>query len=512
MGTQDLSRRTALHGGLAAIGSLALPPVAPGPGEPAPVKEENRHQGNPGWNDGRLRSFDDLRDIQGYPSSPSVNLGESIAFHVSTGSRAMPFRVEVHRVGHYAGAGARFMVRSPVLRGVRQPVPRQGEHGVIRCGWKPSWRFTVPRSWTSGLYIASFVDAHGRRGQAPFVVRDDRSKSAFLVVLPFTTYQAYNLFPADGSLGASLYYGYVPASDTARLDRPAPDGGVYQAKPVPGKDYVMHYPARARTVSFERPFAWHGLPSGFHLDLAFIRWSEAMGLDLSYAASTDLDAGRVRPARHRALVFSGHDEYWSSRMRDAVEGAVENGVSVAFLAANNVYWRVRLSGGDRPDLTCFKTDPDPQDELSTDTWRALGDQGEHAEQRLLGTQYLGIVTSPAPLIVRDPQHWFWRGTGVRDGEALPGLVAGEADGLAPGTPRPDAARAWFLSESPVATTQGTTIQRTSLYQAPSGAWVFNAGTLGWTPALLTSARIRTATANLLRRMARTRSGPSGESG
>ncbi|MEV0589390.1 N,N-dimethylformamidase beta subunit family domain-containing protein [Nonomuraea sp. NPDC050310] len=500
MEIHGLSRRTALHGGLAAIGGLAFPPLAPGPNKPSPVRRENRRPGSPGWDDG-LRSFDDLRDIQGYPSSPSVDVGESIAFHVSTGSRALPFRVEVYRIGHYAGAGARFMMRSPVLQGSAQPVPRKGPHNVIRCGWKPSWRFTVPRSWTSGLYVASFVDAHGRRGHTPFVVRDDRARSAYLVVLPFTTYQAYNLFPANGVLGASLYYGYVRATDIAALDRPAPDGVVYQGKPIPGKKYVLHYPARARTVSFERPYAWHGLPSGFHLDLAFIRWAESMGLDLSYATSLDLHAGRVRPARHRALVFSGHDEYWSSPMRHAVERAITSGVSVAFMAANNVYWRVRLGGGDRPDLTCFKTDPDPGGGLGTSTWRVLGGKGEHAEQRLLGTQYLGIVTGQAPLIVRESRHWFWKGTGVRDGDALKGLVVGEADGLAPRMPRP-AARGWFLSESPVATTQGGTVQRTSLYRAPSGAWVFNAGTLGWTPALLTDARIRKATANLMERMAR----------
>jgi hypothetical protein len=47
-------------------------------------------------------------------------------------------------------------------------------------------------------------------------------------------------------------------------------------------------------------------------------------------------------------------------------------------------------------------------------------------------------------------------------------------------------------------------QETSLYRAPSGAWVFAAGTFAWSPALdrpgHQDARIQRATANLLDRI------------
>lgn len=74
----------------------------------------------------------------------------------------------------------------------------------------------------------------------------------------------------------------------------------------------------------------------------------------------DLHDGRIDPARHRAFVFPGHDEYWSQAARDTASKAVAHGTHLAFLAANNVYFRIRLedsaAGRAHRDIACYQQD------------------------------------------------------------------------------------------------------------------------------------------------------------
>ena len=41
------------------------------------------------------------------------------------------------------------------------------------------------------------------------------------------------------------------------------------------------------------------------------------------------------------MIVAGHDEYWTSRMRDAFEAARDAGVNLAFFGANIGYWQMR---------------------------------------------------------------------------------------------------------------------------------------------------------------------------
>lgn len=132
-------------------------------------------------------------------------------------------------------------------------------------------------------------------------------------------------------------------------------------------------------------------------------------------------------------------------------------------------------------------------------------------------QYNGIVGDPQPLVVQGADHWFWAGTGVADGDRIPGVVGGEADGLNPTGPRPAATTATLLSASPYRTREGRRqMQNTHLYETPQGGIVFAAGTLCWTMALNRQGnrdeRIERATANLLDRItgrAGASTGPTG---
>ncbi len=474
-------------------GSLPSSGPGSGPGSlpgPNPIEIENRAKGIADWlpkSGGGLGVDDQQRQIQGYASATSVSPGEPIDFHVSA-HPAKEFSVMIFRLGWYDGAGARHLLTSPWLSGVPQPVSAPDPiTGMIACGWPVSWTLRVPADWTSGLYLAVFRTATGQSSCTPFVVRDDRRAGGLCVILPFTTYQAYNQWPLDGRTGKSLYYGFAASG---RLDPSV----------------------RARRVSFDRPYSNDGQPKHLDRDHEFIQWAERESYDVTYATSLDLHAGRVDPARYRGLIFCGHDEYWSRNMRQVAERAVSAGSSLAFLAANNVYWHIRVqpSADGRPERTfsCWKIDPDLEADRSgrTTYWRALGAGGIHAEQALLGVQYRSIVARSHPLVVQAAEHWFWAGCEVSDGDQIPGLVRGEADGLYSEYPRPTAALApTMLSASPYQARSGQQdVQHTHVYETPRGGVVFTAGTLVWTLALNRKGhrdkRVQIATVNLFDRM------------
>ncbi|MDH6134544.1 hypothetical protein P3T37_003948 [Kitasatospora sp. MAA4] len=445
--------------------------------------------GTPPQLPGTPRNSDDVvQQIKGFASAGVIHPGGSVDFRVTV-NPPREFIVDVYRIGHYAGAGAQHMTASPRISGLQQPAPLVVGRTVSCHHWWHSWRLQIPGHWRPGAYVAVLTTADQRhRSHIPFTVRDPLSPgpaAELLLVLPDVTWQAYNLFPEDGHSGASLYHAWDGA------------GGLL------GEEQA------AVTVSFDRPHAGAGLPLHVGHAYDFIRWAERYGYDLAYATASDLHAGLVEPSRHRALIFPGHDEYWSEPMRRAAEQARDGGTSLVFLSANTMYWRVDLTAGPSgvPGrlLNCRKRQRVPAGTPAAGLPGAAGalwrDAGE-PEQHLLGIQYTGRVAEPAPLVVANGAHWLWAGTGLRDGGRLENLVAGEADRYFPKVALPVHTERILLAHSPYRDELGKLRhQETSLYRAPSGAYVFASGTFAWSPALdrpgHTDERVQRATANLL---------------
>ncbi len=511
-----LSRRSFVGGiAVGALGALSAPawvalsrgPGAAGVPRPrkvaasshSPVVEENMLSGSRGWVLGRGDSKiadDKQQQIQGFTSQVSIDLGESIDFHVTVFDES-DFTIDIYRMGNYRGSGGRRVSRSLPLHGVKQPAPQIDEKtGLAWCDWTVSWTLNVPVDWTSGCYVAVFTSASGWSSATLFVVRDDRREAKFCVVLPFSTYQAYNMWPIDGLRGRNFYRGFGPSAPSQR------SGGQTNPNGEAARSAIK--------VSFDRPYGAGRLPREFANDHEFIRWVEAHGFDVTYATSVDLHAGRVDVSRYDAVVFCGHDEYWSTAMRDAAAKAIDIGTSLVFLGANSAYWHIRFEAGpdDRPDrvVTCFKGryDPSPDRVGATIRWRDIEPPQSLAEQQLMGVQYEAMVASPTSLVVTSAKHWFWRGTGVRDGDKIPDVVAGEADGLDWRVRTPADSRQALLAASPYRRRGGgKRIQNTSLIETRAGGLVFASGTLGWTQALNSAPgdeRIGIATSNLFRRI------------
>jgi hypothetical protein len=424
-----------------------------------------------------LRTPDDEHcQIKGFAGhGGGVLPGESIDFRITV-NPPQPFSVDIYRIGHYAGEGAAKVGTSPRLSGIVQPPPLTADRTVSCHHWWLSWRLHVPTYWSTGAHVAVLTTAEGYRSHIPFTVRDS-DPADLLLLMPDITWQAYNLFPEDGHTGASLYHAWD------------------------GQGRLLGEQDAATTVSFDRPYAGAGLP--LHVGHAYdvVRWAERYGYDLAFADTRDLHAGRIDTTQYRALVFPGHDEYWSVSMRRAVEKARDNGTSLVFLSANSMYWQVELDPAPcgSPDrlLSCRKRRGPGRSAL----WR---EQGE-PEQELLGIQYAGRVPEPHPLVVRNAHHWLWEATGAAEGDELPGLLAGEADRYYPRTCLPEHSDRVLLAHSPYTDERGARRhQETSLYRARSGAYVFSSGTFAWSPALdrpgHVDPRIQRATANLLDRI------------
>ncbi len=138
-----------------------------------------------------------------------------------------------------------------------------------------------------------------------------------MVVSADTTWQAYNAYG-----GYSLYHG--------------PDGQTA---------------SRALAVSFDRPYGTEtgqGASEYGQNMQPLVVLVERLGVEADYVSDIDLDRDPHLLDGARAVVLTGHDEYWSLAMRAALLRARDSGVNLAFLGANSGYRHIRFElGGHR---------------------------------------------------------------------------------------------------------------------------------------------------------------------
>ena len=118
------------------------------------------------------------------------------------------------------------------------------------CSWTPSYTLVVPTTWTDGVYLAVLSNAQGYQNYVPFVVRDDARQAGLLYQQPVNTYQAYNNYPDEQTIGKSLY-----------------DYNSYGSLTVGGTKGAVK-------VSFDRPYAHDGSGDFFKWEFNLLRWLE----------------------------------------------------------------------------------------------------------------------------------------------------------------------------------------------------------------------------------------------
>jgi hypothetical protein len=475
---------TVLANGTSYPVSFAQPPAFPDTGTyPVPdeacspasytIAGENQR---PGSSSLATKPVTSPAQIEGFADRVSAGCGQTVTLRVRVNDGSATYRAEVFRMGYYAGVGSRLVYGLGTFTATAQPAPYTVPQislgdGTVResvvTNWRPSVQFKVQSDWTPGTYQIRLTSAVGYQALIPFVVRHDASTSEYLVVIGHNTYQAYNTWG-----GTSLYKNVLPPTVSASAARPAV------------------------VASFDRPYE-DGIDSPFAVsEYGFVRWAEGNGLDVTYTTDNDLNRLPETLGRHRTLVVLSHAEYWTDQARAAVAAAVESGMNLINLGANQFYWRIQQQTGlvsALPDRSVY-------------TYRSgatgLFRDGGQPEQTLLGAQYMGGYGSAGDVIVSD--NWLFTGTGLAPGARITNLSYNEVDVVAPGYPAP--AGVTVLSHSPLRTYQNQPatgqFHDIVFHVKPSGARVFSAGTQGWCPGLLGRAGIpapilRTMTQNVI---------------
>ena len=491
------------------------------------IVEENKLPGAPstewdvnGWGD---------PSIQGFGHDISIDLGETIFFKIRTDSA--DYRIDIYRMGWYAGLGARLV--DTVAPSV--PLPQSQPEGLrdpathlYDCGnWAVSASWTAPKDAVSGIYFARLVRqdpepepaawradhslappavrpaavahaygslGHGRlrialreprASHIHFVVRDDASRSDILFQTADTTWQAYNRY------GGHCTYGRLDP------DHPRLRGG----------------PPRAYKASYNRPLEtrhYRAVNTVFNAEYPFVRFLEANGYDASYTTGVDSDRRGELIRNHRLFLSVGHDEYWSGRQRRNVEAARDAGVHLGFFSGNEVFWKTRFEPSVDESEEPYRTmvtykethanaKIDPLSDVWTGTWRdsrPFNPEGPQPENALTGTIFTVNAWRNDPIIV--PAEYarlrFWRNTDVArlepGGRAvlLKGLLGHEWDEDLDNGFRPPGL--FRLSETTIDNVpyvqdcgsvfdSGTATHHLTLYRHASGALVFGAGTVQW---------------------------------
>jgi hypothetical protein len=298
---------------------------------------------------------------------------------------------------------------------------RRNATAVARLGLGP---------WPSGLYFAQLTAQDGTVGYAPFVLRPPAlGAHRVLIVLPATTWQAYNFWDTTGDGWGDTWYTGAPH----------------------------------RTVRLGRPFLRRGvIPFFRRYDLGFLHWMAWTGKEADYVADSDLATRTGEELAHDydLIVFPGHSEYVGDQVFNAVEQYRNLGGNLAFLSANNFYWRIEQNGD-----VLRRTRP----------WRTLG----RPEGAVIGAQYLANDEGhrQSVYVVSDPgaAPWLWDKTGLEAGGTFGEFVGGygiEVDAV--GTFSPPGTQ--VLAQIPDLLGPGLGAQM-SYYETAEGAKVFAAGTL-----------------------------------
>ncbi len=364
----------------------------------------------------------------------------------------------------------------------------------------------------SGVYLTKLHDVeNGKESYIIFTVRDGRFAD-LMFQQAVTTYQAYNSWPADydsdpPERGYSAYdYNSIDGQYARKVsfDRPygprtgttggnCGDGHVEQADTakwgVGAGDFLTH--------DFDpRSFEISECSSAAGWEYNMIRWLEREGYDVTYV--TDLDTHEDPSLALRAKVFLsvGHDEYWSNEMRANVENARDQGVDLGFFGANYSYWVVRFepSSGGEPNriMDTYKEYPaarpktfeDPY--FDTPLWGLTFQDQRWSEEDLAGglwggnyevygKRYLGGEEANADIVISNPDHWIFAGTGLEAGDHIAKLIGYEYNTNVFCHP----AGVDIANRTDLGYVERGRRHQITVYTAPSGAIVFNAATVQW---------------------------------
>lgn len=441
------------------------------------IVRENKKEGTTDWQLTRVRPDKSLQRtpyIEGYCSAQSVKAGDKLDIMVST-APLQSYKLDIYRTGYYSGTGGRLMKTIGPLQGKQQEVPSPGKKNIHECKWEVSTSIIIPDDWISGVYIGKLrtlpkeVDQPYWESYIIFIVKEYRPVD-ILFQCSDNTWQAYNRWPSKYSLYTHPDGGQGPWADVS-FDRPYGRQSQYMG--------IVNDPlsfGSGEFISFERPFSF---------------FLEQHGYDVTYCSNSDLITPDIG-SKAKAFLSVGHDEYWDIRQFRSVETLRDNGVSLLFFSGNTLCWVTPFSPNSEgvENRTIFRAGPYggnrqgptiPNSRIPERTNKNHGPFPELGpdEGMLMGARNISPVNGGGDWIITKPEHWMFEGTGVKNGDSIPGLIGWEYHGdpapikglevVAQGT-------AWQGGKNP-------SLWQAVIYPGPKGNFVFNASTIFWAQGL-----------------------------
>jgi hypothetical protein len=458
---QRVGRRAILQSALAS----PLAAVQSQNADAALIARENRKPGAADWQLTNVR-LDKTRwrapDIEGYCSHQSIEAGGALRFFVSA-QPAGRFTIEIFRLGYYGRRGARLMNVLGPLEGKPQPLPEVGEERLRECRWEPSAELKIPADWPSGVYLGRLTrvaenrNTHAWQNYTIFIVKD-RRPADILFQCSDNTWQAYNRWPDNYSMYTDPRHSW------------APDVSVSFDRPYAKIAQIFDNP---QTIGSGEFLAWE-------FPLAY--WLEMHGYDVTYCSNSDM-LDPAQPLRAKIFLSIGHDEYWDLKQYDAAMGAVKAGVTQLYLCGNAVCGIVpfRPSYDGRPNRIISRKGRfgGPTKAERENFYKYDFPMTGPNEALLMGARSPYPFNGGGDWICTKPDHWMFTGTGMKTGDAVPGLIGWEFHGDPADLPGLE-----IVGEG-IALSGGTRPVRwtATIYPGPKKNFVFNASTIFWAQGL-----------------------------
>ncbi len=187
-----------------------------------------------------------------------------------------------------------------------------------------------------------------------------------------------------------------------------------------------------------QPVTTHFYPiSSASWDYNMVRWLEKNNYDLSYITNIDTHNNIVSLRNAKVFMSHGHDEYWSGKMRNNVEAARDGGTNLAFFSSNTMFWQIRLEPDtlnqvEHRTMVCYKDLSDPiSGNRATVNFR--DNPVNNPESRLIGVQYV-LDPVDGDITVTNADHPIFKGTNLKNGDKIEGVLGYEIDGITPDSP------------------------------------------------------------------------------
>jgi hypothetical protein len=462
LGRRDLIKGAAAAGLASVLGAGA--PAAPSPARRDLIRAENEKPGTADWLLANTRVDPRTKYrcpwIEGYCSHTSLRAGDTLRVMVSTNPPS-PFTIDLYRLGYYQGKGGRHLLRLGPLRGKVQPDPPVGPERLRECRWEPATELVIPRDWPSGVYLGKLTAEKERlQSYVIFIVRDDRPCD-LLFQCSDTTWSAYNRWPSQWSLyddGHKEWY-WGPG---VRVSWDRPYGKYCQVVDAPLSQGSGEF------LLWEFPLAY---------------WLEKGGHDVSYVSNVDTHADPKGLLRCKGWLSVGHDEYWSLEMYRNVRAAIAAGVHVAFLSADTCIGLIPFLPSEArvPNRVISRVGnfgPRMDEWARNGAPEVLRLQQGPDQAALIGARDVYPYSGGGDWVCANEKHWLFAGTGMKNGDGVPGLVGWEWHGEPANIPGLE-----VVARGPVKLGKRQETFTATIYPGPRGNFVFNAATIWWSDGL-----------------------------